>query len=879
MPRRRKNKREYIKQPQPVANEAVQEQPVETEEEKKERIARETKERQEQQKRETAEQNRLHQAFQAKMPKNREAFNARFKYSKQQFASIARANGWVYENTLHTKGVTGDARVIDYLYDVARDYGFSEVTGLCEEIVNQPADTNEKREALALKIQNTLKKILDTDKTMSNIEREKLEKAAQVRYFFSDVEFEDIANRTQQERQAQKEAEEKKEQDRLQREAREKERAEVENARKQFSRDLTNLGWGVMGQEMQDELFADRYMLEKGNAPKELKEAMDAQYQKLLSTRLDEKRPVANAAAMLQEYADTFQKFAKGTEFEKRANETATRISLYNQRVYAEQIVKEDKKAAEVERKQQMAGAREAVYGQNEIHAAPVRSAEDHRSKDDWNAEQPRFEAGRSGAKEEGDRQRDAARDIHALEKEDEYKRVKQDWAVRARMKKEFPFSQREFDQATIEQRAEKLKDYFKLVMAGRAPIAKMERALDGQTANAVIRDTVAGIHSWETCQKLAENALFADAVLGSVARPMSKGDRLQAKSDYYQYQLKPELATQSRNLRIAEDKKFLKDLGKAVADLDKKIDKVDYNLFGKGSQQFDEMKNSIKALKTYAEKELKMENDKIDLGKEAKLYEKQYMAAQKIRAYLDHKQDDFNKESDRRNDKGRQKREQKRIVASVEMLKDLEKSMAITEKRIYEGQLKWRDNLQKRLENEQKKLEDPKISDKEYLNSLAICTDLVNRVNGNMWYNRNPENAYTFAKLRHQDYGVTYTNAYVKELLGAKSSDGSKALAEGYNRIYPDPEKPKPVSNKRLTLEDVWKIQGHPKNVDPLVRNTDEFSKEVEGYQKNLFSYQTKVATNHKELFNAQDRQIEEQMQRAAQPKQAKAGRGMGKS
>ena len=104
-------------------------------------------------------------------------------------------------------------------------------------------------------------------------------------------------------------------------------------------------------------------------------------------------------------------------------------------------------------------------------------------------------------------------------------------------------------------------------------------------------------------------------------------------------------------------------------------VDSVDFNLAGKGSKQFDDMKKSVSELHRFVKEDYQSDpRGNISPEQHKALLAKTKNAIEKVRGYLDYKDQQFKKDPARRNDPKRQKREQPRILKNIEMLQELEK-------------------------------------------------------------------------------------------------------------------------------------------------------------------------------------------------------------
>ncbi len=114
-----------------------------------------------------------------------------------------------------------------------------------------------------------------------------------------------------------------------------------------------------------------------------------------------------------------------------------------------------------------------------------------------------------------------------------------------------------------------------------------------------------------------------------------------------------------------------------------KTLAKVDFNLFGKGSRQFNEMREALKELSDYANGRIQvgLANDGSAEGFDPFVYlEKKQVALAKVDRYLRYKEEQLNAEQGRANDPKRQKHEQPRIHTAYRILNKLQNSCAQSE-------------------------------------------------------------------------------------------------------------------------------------------------------------------------------------------------------
>ena len=784
------------------------------------------------------------EAFRKNRDKSRNTFKSEFKMNLESFTDKARENGWVFENNLKKKEIIGDSSFLEYIYNAARDTADPRLIKICNDIIKTPVDTPEKRSAFVDNIKEQVDQVLETNHALGIFKRGDLNRVSTgLQGFFSEVEFSDISKKIEADRQAREAAKAKAEAER-------KAELAYKAEKKAFVEQLQKNGWGDSSNEIGEYIFDEYKEMSKYKISPELKETLDTQFKKFQETKIDKKMPDTHKSRMLKEFGDAYKENAKVWAFEKRANKISGYFDSYSDRFFAEGISKE-KAAAE---KKIFDNAKASIDKKPQASKA---------SKDDLNTGNDL--AGRLI------QDNDDVREIEAVKNAPELKEMK--------LHSFYTYKQADYEKASPEERVEKLKEYFKVKMSDRVGASKMDKALSGAMANEVLLETVTKAKRWNTCLKAVDSVLFEDAVLGSAIRKMSKSERAGSRKDFSEFHLKDilwdeavQLKNEAKMKRVEEDKAFVKDINKMAKELSENIDKVDFNLLGNGSPEFRQMKEAIKDLEKFAKEKVKAGKNGIALDREAELLEKQYKAIQATKAYLDHKQKDFNEDPNRRNDKSRQKREQPRIMNAVNTLKKLENAFEVSRDRLHDRQQLLREKLSRRLEGEKKRLENAK-DDNAYLKSLAICTDMVKNLNGDRWTIRNPENAKDTITNLYNEANYEYTNANVKQLMMAKDSGTKNAFREGYNRVY-GIEK----NDKKLTVDDIWKIQDVPKEVTrPQLKSGEQIMAEVTDYRKNLFSLQTKNKTGRHDLYNAQDMEtVDKQMEKAKQKQEAEQKKGM---
>ena len=113
------------------------------------------------------------------------------------------------------------------------------------------------------------------------------------------------------------------------------------------------------------------------------------------------------------------------------------------------------------------------------------------------------------------------------------------------------------------------------------------------------------------------------------------------------------------------------KNLRKFANEMEEMVNSVDYFMFGKGSPEFDKMKDKIVAFRKYAERFSK--GEELDTETMAECLDRLNSVTSDIKTYIRKKQKELNDDPNRISDEDKQKREQPRIKTSIEMLEKAE--------------------------------------------------------------------------------------------------------------------------------------------------------------------------------------------------------------
>ena len=127
---------------------------------------------------------------------------------------------------------------------------------------------------------------------------------------------------------------------------------------------------------------------------------------------------------------------------------------------------------------------------------------------------------------------------------------------------------------------------------------------------------------------------------------------------------------------------------------------------------------------------------------------ESEKIVIQKLQAYLDHKDADFKADSNRRDDAKRQKREQPRIQAVIDVLEEMRTEHDSLEYKFINSVInKERAKLQEKLQEEENIRNAQDISLEQYINSVYRSIDMIKNLNGTNWTPGKDETLEAFSK------------------------------------------------------------------------------------------------------------------------------------
>ena len=245
-----------------------------------------------------------------------------------------------------------------------------------------------------------------------------------------------------------------------------------------------------------------------------------------------------------------------------------------------------------------------------------------------------------------------------------------------------------EYYNANLEKREDMIREYLiaRMSQNGAKESIPELKALVSSPYNAMIVTKIAKkANHWDSCKEELDNPDLYKKVEDLKQDPhMNQAKQEETLFDYLA--TLDDIPSKPRELTLKESKgKIPRDLNTMKENTAKvdtfannlkgSVDSVDFNLAGKGSKQFDDMKKSVSELRRFVKEDYQSDpRGNISPEQHKALLAKTKNAIEKVRGYLDYKDQQFQKDPARRNDPKRQKREQPRILKNIEMLQELEK-------------------------------------------------------------------------------------------------------------------------------------------------------------------------------------------------------------
>ncbi len=208
------------------------------------------------------------------------------------------------------------------------------------------------------------------------------------------------------------------------------------------------------------------------------------------------------------------------------------------------------------------------------------------------------------------------------------------------------------------------------------------------------------------------------------------------------------------------------------TSNLLKSMKKVDYVMFGRGSDEFNDMLTSLEELDNYTQENINPENIKKDgLGEIDRYYHCVCNSLTKIKTYLMRKKEQFEKDPNRKNDPKKQKREQPRIKAAIDAYEKLSEDLASIEKKIVILNKEQNDKfLDKQLSTLLKKRNSNSITKEQYTQSVVASIKMLTLKQDNVYKLRENENIASFvhrlAEIRKPDNYYDIKKGRINEVL-----------------------------------------------------------------------------------------------------------------
>ena len=289
----------------------------------------------------------------------------------------------------------------------------------------------------------------------------------------------------------------------------------------------------------------------------------------------------------------------------------------------------------------------------------------------------------------------------------------------------------------------------------------------------------------------------------------------------------------------VADEKKIglkafsNKAMKKQVDEIYKAMKKVDYFMFGKSSDEFNEMMESVSQLKEQMDR-MTDYSDTPNADRLAVFGDLVAKSTDKIIGYLNKKQDDFDKDGTRRDSKDKQTREQNRIQTAIESYEKLIGIYKQTKKTFEDEYIPGiKEKIKEELASEEKVRSNPDISLNKYKASVAKSFFLVGLERGNTLNMPETRSMKDYVE-RMSDYKVPHMSD--KET--SKVYNGSPELKKMVKKVV-DKEIPKNAKGEN-EITYTAEIRGH---YNEAVKNK---AKEVKAF-KGMGEYREALLSNQR--------------------------------
>ena len=363
-----------------------------------------------------------------------------------------------------------------------------------------------------------------------------------------------------------------------------------------------------------------------------------------------------------------------------------------------------------------------------------------------------------------------------------------------------------------------------------------------------------------DTCDKLIEaskNELtkYEKAIyqqkFEEVSNHFDKNIKTSDRAKDYADSAAVERALDSKKNKMAapENTKLVEKLRRESRELYNIIKAVDYNLFGKGSPEFNNMVRDLRALKTYAESELEVD-DKGTISAEvlAEYYDMQKECIDSVAKYVEHKQEDL-QQPGRKESWWRSRHEQPRINASLNALEKLKTSYAYGRNAIITNAREINRPKLDALIKEHDLIKSAEGDNyNKYMNSVAKTAEMIANTAPKLWSpldGEQPETLKQFLK-RTEDYGrpekyiFASENVYYTDTIAYNAWTKAEKILTGEKhegKQYKDKEI---LSSKKLAAvvketSPTVKL-GKMKDIDPKAE-ADAAKEEVKALKQSMLS------------------------------------------
>ncbi|MBP5304726.1 MAG: hypothetical protein J6Z02_02660 [Lachnospiraceae bacterium] len=221
------------------------------------------------------------------------------------------------------------------------------------------------------------------------------------------------------------------------------------------------------------------------------------------------------------------------------------------------------------------------------------------------------------------------------------------------------------------------------------------------------------------------------------------------------------------------------------------KIKAVDFKMFGRGSDEFSKIVDDLKQLKEYSDRHQHAdEKGRIKTDTLLEIHEKESAVIGKLEAYLNRKEEQFKKDPSRRDDPSKQKREQPRIRAAIDILADMKKTQAERTNLIVNSmQESVRPKLEKMLAKEEQIRQKEGVSHDDYVKSTYRSLNIIQNLDGNNWTPAPNESLKDYCKKIQFYANEKNYDKSKAQIMEDKNNPGRNVL-KAANRMFKEGEK-----------------------------------------------------------------------------------------